>query len=312
MFRISGFWFRAQVALGAALVLTASTAAQRDGHFNRPAVLNASANLSTGQLTITGNGFPRDATVVLSGQALTLVSSTATTIVADLPPAIVSTPGSYALTLERRHEIMVRFVVTIGAVGPPGPTGPQGPIGLPGATGPIGPQGPVGSQGPTGPQGPAGNSSAPTAYGASFTGGVNPGNSTAKAGTDIADLTVPAGSYMLHGVVTVTPGQSKTLNCTMYDDADVSANNVALAFGQTNLIEANSISLLGTIGIPTSLPTDTIRIYCGSSTGALSGVSATFVAIPVTWGTFATGSNSIGSNGTANPVTWNLTQNKQN
>jgi len=117
------------VALAASALLVANAPAQHGDH-DQPqhaSVLNVIANLATGQLTIYGNDFPRQPVVVLDGQGLTIVSCTSTTIVADLPSAVVSTPGSYALTLERpRHAILTHFVVTVGAVGPPGPMGPQG------------------------------------------------------------------------------------------------------------------------------------------------------------------------------------------
>lgn len=287
---------------------------QHDPH---PAILNASANLSTGQLTITGTSFPNKVTVLLNGQPLSIVSASSTTILASLPASVLAASGSYALTLEQQsdpqaHEV-AHFVVTIGVVGPAGPAGATG------ATGPVGPmgsEGPAGATGPVGPQGPAGNTAPPSAYGATFSGSVGSGDSTTEAGTDIDDLTIPAGAYLLQAVVTVAPGSSGAFNCSVFDDDNVSGTSTPIAFGQITLDEESNVSLLGVITIPltaasqgTLTPgTDTVRIYCGTAGATISGVTATFVATPVTWASFQTGTNSTGTGGT--PGGWNRVNNK--
>jgi hypothetical protein len=129
-----------------------------------PSIVSAVVNVVQNQITIAGEhlipkkGSP---TVDLDGTLLTLVSSSSTQIVADLPAGLGA--GTFQLTVS--NGASASFDVTIGTVGPQGPAGPtgpagaQGPKGATGATGPAGPtgaQGPQGAQGPTGPQGPAG------------------------------------------------------------------------------------------------------------------------------------------------------------
>jgi hypothetical protein len=122
-------------------------------------------DFNAGEITITGENFDNgDTPTVLLGDyltPLTLVSTTANEIVAELP----SVPdGDYLLAVYTGNGVIHydEYDLTIGAVGPQGlqgdtgPTGPQGPQGLQGDTGPIGPQGPQGLQGDTGPTGPRG------------------------------------------------------------------------------------------------------------------------------------------------------------
>jgi hypothetical protein len=111
-------------------------------------VRSAIIDYTTKQITIAGtsllptSGSPA---VTLDGIALTLVSSSSTKIVADLPSGLGA--GSFRLVVNTGV-----FDVTNGAVGPAGATGPAGPHGPTGAAGPAG---------PTGPQGPAGTLTLP-------------------------------------------------------------------------------------------------------------------------------------------------------
>ena len=258
----------------------------------------------------------------------------------------MTAPGTYLLTVSSGATFAAADV-TLGAVGPQGPIGPtglagapglMGPPGLPGApgatgatgqtgaTGPMGqtgaagqagPAGPTGDPGPAGPtgatgaQGPAGPTLPPTLYGAIFSGGVNTGSGTSA--TDIADLTLPPGAYLLHAVVSGTQGTNDTLNCSFYDDANVSGTGLALASGEVNLLEATNVPVLGTITIPTTLVsgTDTVHLYCGTANSAEAGLTATYVAMPVTVGSFQTFTNSVGgsSGGTINGG-WDIGGNK--
>jgi hypothetical protein len=93
-----------------------------------------------------------------SFRTVTVVSSTSTSITAELPG---EEPGTYLLVVSSGVAVGAAFV-TIEAPGPEGPAGPPGPTGAPGAPGPPGPPG---SQGPQGPQGPAGLSGAPGSAG---------------------------------------------------------------------------------------------------------------------------------------------------
>jgi hypothetical protein len=122
-----------------------------------PVIVSAVADLVHNQITITGErlapatGSP---VVTLDGTTLTLVSSAATKIVADLPAGL----GAGAFELTVNNGTSASFDVTIGTVGPQGPAGAQGPRGATGATGPAGPKGAAGATGSTGPAGPTGPS----------------------------------------------------------------------------------------------------------------------------------------------------------
>ncbi len=117
-----------------------------------PVITSAIINSTTKQITIVGtNLLPASGSPVvdLDGVALTLVSSSSTKIVADLPAGLAA--GSFQLTVGAGV-----FDVTNGAIGPAGPTGPAGATGATGATGPTGPAGSKGATGATGPEGPKG------------------------------------------------------------------------------------------------------------------------------------------------------------
>ena len=144
-------------------------------------ISEVSVDLTAQLITISGEHFgTASATVTLAGLPLTIVSQTATRIVAVLPAFAAAAPGTFLLTVTRGdHGPPARryddIDVTIGAagprgepgvqgqsgpVGPPGPPGepgPQGAQGLQGQIGPIGPTGPIGPMGPLGPIGPKGD-----------------------------------------------------------------------------------------------------------------------------------------------------------
>jgi hypothetical protein len=290
------------IALG--ILLMPAGKAQGQFHSNQAIVLNASVNQSNGQLIIDGANFPRRPIVVLNNQELTVTSDSATTIVATLPAAVLSAPGSYALTIERpRGFVAVSFIVTIGTVGPQGPQGLQGPAGPQGAQG-I--QGPVGPQGPTGPQGVAGNSASPTFYGATFAGGVAKGDlATGKSPTLVAQLPLPSGAYAIHAVITGVLGTSDTLSCDLDTAQGTGASQGPLTLitkGKVNLTDANSVPLLAAFTVPSGITDAVVLINCATGTGDESGFTATLIAAPVTVGGFQTFTNTIGtSSGTPPP-----------
>jgi hypothetical protein len=114
-----------------------------------PVVRSATINSTTNQITIAGtNLLPASGppVVYLDGILLTLVSSSSTKIVADMPAGLSS--GSFRLLVGAGV-----FDVTNGAVGPTGATGPAGPQGATGSAGPTGATGPAGAAGPQGSQG---------------------------------------------------------------------------------------------------------------------------------------------------------------
>jgi len=114
-----------------------------------PIVATASADFVTHQLVISGTGFGTAPVVRLGSAALTVISATDTSIVADLPADIAA--GSAMLLVLRKGVVPgAPFEVTIGAVGPKGDQGPVGPIGPVGPMGPAGPQGLQGMPGVVG------------------------------------------------------------------------------------------------------------------------------------------------------------------
>jgi hypothetical protein len=129
---------------GAAVAWLICSAAM--AHAQTPTVVSAIVNYATKQITITGvsltpaTGSP---VVKLDGVALTLVSSSNSHIVADLPTGLAA--GTYRLAVNNGSATPAAFDVAYGAVGPQGPQGPAGPQGATGAQGATGPQGPAGS-----------------------------------------------------------------------------------------------------------------------------------------------------------------------
>lgn len=314
--------FCAVCLIAVATLLTPACRAAAESHQSPgpTRVLNASADMSNGQLTIEGTNFPDHFQVVLNHQELTLVSANATTIVAMLPATVLSTPGSYFLTIDRdgqgqerhdreRHSEVASFIVTIGAVGPQGPEGEAGPQGAPGLQGSVGPQGPQGDQGP---QGPAGVTTPPTVFGATFAGGVAQA-ATSAPGTQLAQLSLPSGDYEIHAVVTGTLSTNDTLSCELRA-VSVSASKsspATIAAGQVILTSATSLPLLAAYSAPSG-STSTVDMLCSTENSDEGGIYATLIAEPVTIGSSQTFSNTIGgSNSGSTPVTggWNRVSN---
>ena len=147
---------------------------------------------SPAQITITGQhldenlfGPPSAPTVQLAGTPLHVLSSSATTVVAELPAGV--TFGEFLLTVEHKTFLNGWFDLTLGATGAQGPAGPQGPAGgqgpqglmgfpgIPGTTGPQGLPGPAGVAGPAGATGPPGSVGPPGPQGtAGATGPIGP------------------------------------------------------------------------------------------------------------------------------------------
>ncbi len=202
-------------ALALVGVLAASSAvyAADSDSSHQLVIVSAQADLLNGQVVITGvNLGPGTPAVTLDAMPLTIVSAGPTQIVAVLPASVAATPGSYLLTVARRHghdePDQDIFALTVGAVGAPGPEGDKGDPGAKGDTGEQGPQGVQGVKGDTGAQGPTG-ATGPTG-GTGATGATGPtGPSDAYttttfgavpiglADTRIMSVDVPAGSYVM-------------------------------------------------------------------------------------------------------------------
>lgn len=182
--------FRRTLFFALLLVAVSGLAAAQGIH--SPYILSVTGNTAGTQITINGNEFgARTPKVTLDGTALTVVSSTETSITAKLPTGIAA--GAYLLTAENedrrgdddhRTAFFEAAIGAIGQTGPQGPQGPQGPVGMTGpqgvpgpqgATGAQGQQGPQGATGATGPAGPTGPTGAPGATGPAGAAGVNGG-----------------------------------------------------------------------------------------------------------------------------------------
>jgi len=148
------------IALGA----IGSEAAWATGSHRQLRITEARAEMELGELLIRGESFvhwrtggPRDAVFVsLAGEPLRVLSSSATEILALLPPGIE--PGTYLLVVVRQGGLpgADAMDVTLGGVGPQGPPGSEGKPGPRGAPGPPGLPGRDGEAGEPGPAGPEG------------------------------------------------------------------------------------------------------------------------------------------------------------
>jgi hypothetical protein len=133
-----------------------------------PVVNSGAINYTTNQITLTGSGFlPAKAapSVLVNNIKATVVSDTATQIVATLPAGL--TAGTFIVSVTNSQGNVGTFDVAYGAIGPQGPAGAPGPVGSPGPAGAMGPAG------ATGPRGIAGAPGAPGASGAQGPAGTN-------------------------------------------------------------------------------------------------------------------------------------------
>src|SRR5579883_2200059 len=167
-----------------------------------PVIVSGNLNQSQTQLTLQGYGFGDNPSVYISGQPVSLVSATDSTIVANVPSFVQ--PGfTYIVGVTNPNDttpgvFFLAVPVTVGPQGVTGATGPQGPAGATGATGPAGPTGATGAVGPTGPSGSNGATGATGATGPQ--GPIGPTGATGAQG--LPGATGATGSQGLPG----TPG----------------------------------------------------------------------------------------------------------
>jgi hypothetical protein len=172
-------------------------------------------------LTIAGSRFGTAPSVTLNGSPVTIVVSSDTAIVVQIPTGLG--PGSYTLVVinSQNHQTGTS-VATIGAVGPQGPQGIQGIQGPPGSQGIQGQQGNPGVQGPMGPS----DGYMADARLVSITA------DDFQANTVVTKLQLPTGSYMVFGKVTMLIGPDITgsipftfVRCTL-DGIDYATHQV--------------------------------------------------------------------------------------
>jgi hypothetical protein len=276
---------KASKLLVALAILSVFAAYVAYGQVIRSAIINSASK----QITIAGSNLPASPTVALDGISLTLVSSSSTKIVADLPTGL--TAGSFRLSVGT-----LVFDVTNGAVGPAGPAGPTGPQG---ATGPAGLQGPSGPQGPPGPGvGPGTTNFIPLWTGSTTLGnsvlsqaGVNVGIGTTTPGSmlDVAGDINFGGSVRFHGQsVLQMPGAPSDGNLAVGPGAlfnttgryNTAIGEGALEFNTTglgNTALGNSALINNTVGYAnTATGSSALPANVTGSANTATGASALF------------------------------------
>lgn len=214
-------------------------------------VQGAVPNYNTDEVTISGTGFGSATPKVdLDGQPLTVVSHTATTIVADMP---VLPSGSYLLTVTSGNNTSP-LVLTLGTTGPQGPQGPAGPQG---AQGPGGPSGPTGPQGPQGVQGTTGVSVGYHAFNLAEV----PLLADSPAQIAATPIVSTGGTYYVSGSVLVGIAPNDSVSCWISDLDGVALSLVAAAYVE-GFQNEQVISLTGAAGVPAN---DQMILYCQSN-----------------------------------------------
>ena len=220
---------------------------------SKPIVDGAVPNYSTSQLTITGTGFGASIPKLdLDGLVLSVITHTATKIVATLPSGLQA--GSYMLSVTA-NGLTGTFDLTIGAAGPQGPQGVQGP------QGPQGLQGSQGAPGPQGPQGPAGIAAGINAFGSTFT-------QLAIPGADYRLATSPSGTpttgvYYISGMATIGISAGDVVSCWTFG---------GLEGGPVSLIGTSASSngdtvTISFVGAPSLQAGDNLSLECSSYNG---------------------------------------------
>ncbi len=134
----------------------------------------------------------RVAAVGISAFALVAVASGGT-LAASNPPVLYACFNAYGqVAMGTTNQCKLAGGGQLVSFNTVGPTGPQGPVG------PTGPSGPQGIQGPTGPQGATGPSGSSVTYATA----VPTANVPQSQHTKIAELSLPAGSYLLTATLT--------------------------------------------------------------------------------------------------------------
>jgi len=230
----------------------------------KPVIDSATPNYATNQLTIVGSSFGTAPTVKIDAQTLTLVSHSATTIVATLPNGISG--GSYLLTVGSAGATG-SFDLSLGVAGPQGPMGPQGPQGPQGQTGAQGPAGPTGPQGAQGPAGVSQGVSVLT-YQYVFLGQLT---SVASA----PPITTP-GTYYMSGDATVVLFPGDDVICYLATPNDGLVTSGPQVGPNYNNVGSFNLAMDGVYYLNVG---DTLQMYCQSENPQSYFVNGAFNAI---------------------------------
>lgn len=293
---------------------------------SRLAVVSALPDYTHGTLTLAVTGRftanPAAPSVLLDGSPLTVLqfstsplhpasvkhhsqhSDPSTGLVEVSLPSPVPV-GSFTLVVDWGHK-RASFDLSLGANGPQGPQGPQG---LQGTQGPIGLTGLQGAQGQAGPQGPAGTPAA--SIGATYSGPLP------FVSTDIIDLPLTPGIYMLHAEISATA--RGVLTCSLSSDGMGTSGKMKVVqyfSGPVSvaLTAVSSESLTGVLTVPAD-STDNAHLTCNvDGTKVLSNASALFIATPITFSQFGTFTNGSTPGGPVIPPvgSWNRVPNTTN
>jgi hypothetical protein len=147
-----------------------------------------------------------------------------------------------------------------GATGPAGPTGATGPAGPTGATGPAGPTGATGLNGPAGPTGAAGPSEVIA---------VDFGNRTINTDTNLGEISIPAGSWILIFEALVT-NTTNTFECS-------ARTTSGTMLKRRRTLSNNSVPRDSTVVliVPVQpLTTTSYRLWCFASLAEVDGATA--------------------------------------
>jgi hypothetical protein len=217
----------------------------------KPVINAAMPNYSNNQLTIVGSGFTGTPVAKLNGIPMTLVSHTATNIVAILPSGFSA--GSYLLSVTATGT--ATFDLTLGAAGPQGPQGPQG---APGPQGSQGTPGQTGQAGPQGPQGPPG-----TSWG--FTAISNTTAPIATNGSVVLLAGVPmTGTYYINSAITVLLAPNDFVVCYMYSQSQGAISPYSVVNGS----QGGGYLTVGLVASARLNAADVVEMYCYSGAGA--------------------------------------------
>jgi hypothetical protein len=184
-----------------------------------------------------------------------------------------------------------------GPQGPQGDPGPQGPPGAKGDTGPQGPQGDTGPQGPqgdTGPQGPQGDPGPPGPSDAWSVSGYCTGFGTpaycapTNGGNDLETLTLPPGSYVISGKVSIHNNDSDNQDEFCELEAfppPVSSPHMATDLDRTDINLNDSGEGADTAAVPllatatTTAPSTTVKLRCSGSNGGADQIALTAIKV---------------------------------
>jgi len=239
----------------------------------KPLIFSAVPNLSTAQVTITGQALGTAAPkVTIGGMAVVVISHSSTSVVTSMPSNMA--PGDYLVNLTS-GTVSASLNLTVGA------TGPQGPQGIPGPQGATGPEGPSGPQGPTGATGSPGPAGISVGYSALNENADYFYTNTVEM-TQTPAITTP-GTYYVAGSVWITAGTGSQVYCwgSLASNPTVAVTGVGGEGSWTdNAYESGSVAFSGVVTLTSP---DSLQLWCydllgnGNSVYEYPSITATLI-----------------------------------